>query len=346
MTTKPAFEISVDSRANPWTRLDLDAHPGWFNFVLISDRTGGARPGVFERGLACTDLLAPRFAIQLGDLIEGYTDDLDEIERQWSELDTMLSRLSTPLFHVPGNHDVSTPTMARVWEQRYGRRYFHFRFNDVLFLIVDTQDPPFTLPPEALQGLRDFEDRVRRDPVTLRHTLEGYLDWEGTQPANLSNEQLDYFETVLRDHADARWTFVCMHMPIWQGEHPSWQRLRRALGNRRYTIRGPRPQLPTPRHRRAGSHPPRPHRRPLGAERTRRQLRPRHPRHHDRHRTRHHEYHAERLPRPRRPTDPPRHADNRARRLSGTPSSRDSPIEHQPRRQQLNLLRFDAAMRP
>jgi hypothetical protein len=235
MTTKPAFEISVDSRANPWTRLDLDAHPGWFNFVLISDRTGGARPGVFERGLACTDLLAPRFAIQLGDLIEGYTDDLDEIERQWSELDTMLSRLSTPLFHVPGNHDVSTPTMARVWEQRYGRRYFHFRFNDVLFLVVDTQDPPFTLPPEALEGLRDFEDRVRRDPVTLRHTLEGYLDWEGTQPANLSNEQLDYFETVLRDHADARWTFVCMHMPIWQGEHPSWQRLRRALGNRRYT---------------------------------------------------------------------------------------------------------------
>lgn len=236
MTTNPSLVIDIDSRANPWTGLDLDARQSWFDFVLISDRTGGARPGVFERGLACTDLLAPTFAIQLGDLIEGYTNDPTEIERQWSELDTMVSQLRTPLFHVPGNHDVSTEAMAQIWEQRYGRRYFHFRFADVLFLVVDTQDPPFDLTPEALAGLSDFEDRVRRDPVTLRRILEGYFDWEGTQPANLSDEQLDYFETVLRDHADARWTFVCMHMPIWQGgEHPAWQRLRRALGDRPYT---------------------------------------------------------------------------------------------------------------
>jgi serine/threonine-protein phosphatase CPPED1 len=236
VTTNPSLDIRIDSRANPWTRLALEPHHGGFNFVLISDRTGGARPGVFERGLACTDLLAPTFAIQLGDLIEGYTDDPGEIDRQWSELDNMVSQLQTPLFHVPGNHDVSTTAMAHLWEERYGRRYYHFRFDDVLFLVVDTQDPPFTLSPEALSGLRDFEDRVRLDPVTLRRSLEDYFDWEGTQPANLSNDQLDYFETVLREHADARWTFVCMHMPIWQGhEDPAWQRLRRALGDRRYT---------------------------------------------------------------------------------------------------------------
>lgn len=220
---------------NPWTRLPEEGRAGWFNFVLLSDRTGGARPGVFERGLACADLLSPTFAIQVGDLIEGYTNDEAELAQQWSEMDTMLADFRTPLFHVPGNHDVSTPLMAEVWEQRYGRRYYHFRYDDVLFIVVDTQDPPFDLPAEALAGLREFEDAIRRDPVHLRVEIEKYFDWNGTAPANVSDEQLEYFETVLADNADARWTFVCMHMPLWQGDHPSWHRLRAALGDRPYT---------------------------------------------------------------------------------------------------------------
>jgi 3',5'-cyclic AMP phosphodiesterase CpdA len=232
----PSLVISTDGSANPWTQLPEAATHDRFSFVLISDRTGGARPGVFERGLACTDLLAPTFAVQLGDLIEGYTDDPAELDRQWSEIDGMIGELRTPLFHVPGNHDVSTPTMATLWDQRYGRRYYHFRYDDVLFLVVDTQDPPFDLAPEALAGLRDFEERVRREPVTQRRIIENYFDWEGAPPANVSEEQHEYHERVLRDHADARWTFVCMHMPMWQGgHHPGWERLRRALGDRPYT---------------------------------------------------------------------------------------------------------------
>lgn len=229
------FTVPNLQGAKPWTKLPDDARRGWFNFVVISDRTGGARPGVFERGLACTDLLAPTFAIQLGDLIEGYTDDHDELVRQWSELDQMVSELHTPLFHVTGNHDVSTPIMASLWEQRYGHRYYYFRFDDVLFLVVDTQDPPFDLPPEALAGMREFEARIQRDPVKLRGTIENYFDWEGTQPANLSDKQHEYFESVLREHTDVRWTFICMHMPMWQGEHAAWRRLQAALGDRPYT---------------------------------------------------------------------------------------------------------------
>lgn len=234
-SSMPSFSFPTPEGAVPWTRLPDQERAGWFTFVLLSDRTGGARPGVFERGLACADLLAPAFAIQVGDLIEGYTDEEAELDRQWAEIDTMLQSLRTPLFHVPGNHDVSTPTMEARWDQRYGPRYYHFRFADVLFLMVDTQDPPFDLPPEALAGLREFDASVRRDPVRLRSTVERFLDWEGTQPANLSDEQHEYLEAVLRDHDDARWTFVCMHMPMWQNDHPAWQRLQRALGDRPYT---------------------------------------------------------------------------------------------------------------
>ncbi|MFN8027449.1 MAG: metallophosphoesterase [Acidimicrobiia bacterium] len=221
--------------ATPWTKLPDAARQGWFNFVLVGDRTGGARPGVFERGLACADLLAPTFAIQLGDLIEGYTDDAAELDQQWSEMDSMLGELRTPLFHVPGNHDVSTPEMAAVWDARYGCRYYHFRYDDVLFLVVDTQDPPFDLPPEALAGLRAFDVQIQKEPARMRRLAEQYFDWEGKAPANVSDEQHEYFERVLAEHADARWTFVCMHMPMWQGEHPAWDRLRAALGDRPYT---------------------------------------------------------------------------------------------------------------
>jgi hypothetical protein len=218
--------IDVHDGANPWTSLDIEEVGRRFTFTLVSDRTGGARPGVFQRALACTDLLAPSFAIQLGDLIEGYTDDGAELSVQWDEIDEMLAELRTPMFHLPGNHDVSTPVMEDVWTARYGRRYHHFRFHDVLFCLLDTQDPPFALGPDVLGMLRDLEAQIQRDPAGMRAKAEAAIDWNGLQPATVSEEQQDYFARVLRDHADARWTILCMHMPIWQGDSPEWQRIR------------------------------------------------------------------------------------------------------------------------
>ncbi len=190
-------------------------------FVLISDRTGGARPGVFEQGLAVTDLLAPDFAIQLGDVIEGYSEDRVEIERQWTEVDALYAGMRTPVVQVPGNHDISNPVQTEIWRARRGPTYHHFRHDDVLFCIVDTQDPAVDLADQ---------------PLAAGHDHVGFLAaWNGTQPARLSETQLAYWEAVLAEHADVRWTFVCLHMPLWQGDHPAWARLRRALGLRQYT---------------------------------------------------------------------------------------------------------------
>lgn len=231
----PVLDIDVHDGPNPWTRLPDGDIGRRFSFVLISDRTGGARPGVFQRGIAVTDLLAPSFAIQLGDMIEGYTADPDVLRAQWDELDAIVGELRTPLFHLPGNHDVSTPLMDDAWAARYGRRWYHFRCQDVLFCLLDTQDPHFPLDDRQLEAIETYEEQARRDPARFRPQLERAIDWEGTQPASISEEQHAYFAQVLRDHADARHTVLCMHMPIWQGEHPSWSRLRDDLGDRRYT---------------------------------------------------------------------------------------------------------------
>ncbi|MCF2532855.1 metallophosphoesterase family protein [Yinghuangia soli] len=219
----------------PWTHLDIADDPGRFTFALISDRTGLARPGVFERGIASLNLLRPAFAVQLGDLIEGYTDDEGKITAAWAEIDEILAPLEMPLFHVPGNHDVFSDLARKHWLDRYGRLHHHFRYKDVLFLVLDTQDPPVK---QSLEAMKKLAGNVKNDPEALRRLVEESIDWEGDQAgARVSDEQTAWAEQVIRENADVRWTFVLMHQPVWQGEgHPVIHRIRAALGDRPYTM--------------------------------------------------------------------------------------------------------------
>jgi hypothetical protein len=236
--------------------------PDEFSFVLLADRTGMARPGVFERAVEVTNLLRPAFALQIGDTIEGYAEDPDDVRAQWDEVDAITARLAGPYRRTPANHDVSAAGARRVWLERGGPLHGHFRFGDVLFLLVDTQDPP---PPlidclrpideddlaampaelvsfvEGLEGRPDdeviaaIERRMLDDPgvvVELMRAIES-----GTQPARIGDVQTEELLAAVAAHDDVRWTMVCMHMPAWQGAgHPSVDRLRRALGQRPYTM--------------------------------------------------------------------------------------------------------------
>jgi serine/threonine-protein phosphatase CPPED1 len=231
----PDLVIDVHARANPWTALPARSGGERFSFVLIPDRTGNARPGVFERALAVTDLLAPSFAIQMGDLIEGYAPDTSELERQWAEIDELLAGLRTAMFHVPGNHDIATPASLEIWRRRYGRTYFHFRSRDVLFVILNTQEVPQELTAGMLEQRAEVGRLLQADPARARARVERLYDWDGTPPASVTEEQLASIERVLTDHRDARFTVLCMHQPLWQGEHQAWPRIQRALGDRSYT---------------------------------------------------------------------------------------------------------------
>jgi 3',5'-cyclic AMP phosphodiesterase CpdA len=230
-----------------------------FSFVLLSDRTGMAQPGVFERAVEITNLLRPQFAIQIGDTIEGYTLDPATLQRQWEEIDEITDRLEVPLVRVPGNHDVSNEFMRWAWLNRNGPLHHHFRHRDVLFLALDTQDPPQSLldmlrpgtgatselPPPVAEVFTDEKlddqertDRVlqllRDDPWVMRDLMMAIKD--STQPANVSDAQLDELTEAIADNDDVRWTVLLMHIPMWQGDgHPALDRLRAALGSRPYT---------------------------------------------------------------------------------------------------------------
>lgn len=239
--------------AAPWTGLDRwPQRPQEFSFVLLSDRTGLPKPGVFERAIEATNLLRPDFAIQIGDSIEGYITRQQQLDAEWAEFDHMTAPLQVPLFRLPGNHDISNRTMEADWRRRFGALHYHFRFRDVLFLVLNTQDPPqrasdfagVDQPARDEEPERDLDlGKLQRehdaDPRAFALRIERAMDSEARQPAHLSSEQAEWAAGVVRQNADVRWTVILMHIPAWQGGlHPALVKIRAALAGRPYTAFG------------------------------------------------------------------------------------------------------------
>src|SRR5262245_37210446 len=194
-----ALQVKSEER-NPWTHLRLNNNPDDFQFVIVSDRTGGHREKVFSRAVEQINLLQPEFVLSVGDLIEGYTTDRDKVMDQWKEFQGFAANLQMPFFYVPGNHDVTNPAMEKVWDQKFGRRYYHFVYKNVLFLILNSDDPAGS--------------------------------------SSMSEPQVAWAKQVLADNADVRWTVVAFHKPIWTGniERNRWGQVEKALAGRNYTV--------------------------------------------------------------------------------------------------------------
>jgi serine/threonine-protein phosphatase CPPED1 len=200
-TTPNGSDLRIQSEErNPWSHLKLNNSPDDFQFVVVSDRTGGHREKIFSRAIEQINLLQPEFVLSVGDLIEGYSTDRDKVLDQWKEFQSFTSRLQMPFFYVPGNHDVTNKDQEKIWEEKFGRRYYHFVYKGVLFLVLNSDDPPAS--------------------------------------GSLSEEQVKWAKQVLADNSDARWTIVAFHKPIWTAdiEKNRWGEVERALAGRNYTV--------------------------------------------------------------------------------------------------------------
>jgi hypothetical protein len=203
-----AVQVTIESR-NPWTHLRLNRSDEQFQFAIVSDRTGGHRAGVFSRAVELLNLLQPEFVLSVGDLIEGYTT-AEQARVEWREFQGYVSKLQMPFFYTPGNHDAITPDTALVWQEKFGRRYYHFVYKNVLFLVLN----PYDGPEGEKKGAKHFE-------------------------IQFSKEQLDYVKQVLADTPSVRWTIVALHQPVWTQTNASetgWLEVERLLAGRRYTV--------------------------------------------------------------------------------------------------------------
>jgi hypothetical protein len=149
------------------------------------------------------NLLQPEFVLSVGDLIEGGKENRAQLDAEWREFQGYIERLQMPFFYVAGNHDISNKTQDAVWDEKLGRSYYHFVYRNVLFLMMDTEDPP----PGG----------------------------EG----RMSPEQIKYARMVLDENKHVRWTIVALHKPIWTApnlERTGWLDVEKALAGRPYTV--------------------------------------------------------------------------------------------------------------
>jgi len=240
---------AADGSAKPWTK-PLVARPDTLRFAVIGDRTGLARPGVFEQAVKQVDWLQPEFLVNVGDLIEGYTGDAAELEREWAPIQRSVEQLRIPFVYVAGNHDLGNETMLRLWKERRGQPYYHFVYKDVLFLVLDTEDPPMDMPADFATMFHDMAKRMQTDPVGTESAMRASLAKvnqdraAGTSMAALaalegarfSDAQVDYALKVLRENSKVRWTFVLMHKPAWKLHSAAFDRIEKALSGRGYTV--------------------------------------------------------------------------------------------------------------
>lgn len=192
--------FALNAQAQTVSRTDKphnDAQ-GTFRFAIMSDRTGGMLPGVFEKGADKVNLMQPEFVLSVGDLVDGYTTDPAVWNAQWDEFEAIVNRLDMRFYYVPGNHDISNPLLDAVWRERHGSPWYTFRHQDVLFVALHTEDRP---------------------------------------GGGIGAQQLADIRAALEANRDVRWTLLFMHRPLWNyGDQAGYEHIEAALGDRPYTL--------------------------------------------------------------------------------------------------------------
>ncbi len=230
------FQHDVTGQVVPWTNEAFDTADDKFTFAVFSDLTGGERDNVFEIAIAQLSLLRPEFIMNVGDLIEGGTENLDEIDEQWTSFDDRVDRATATVFFVAGNHDLTGAVMQQVWVQRHGRRYYHFVYKNVLFLVLDTEDNT----PERAQEI--FEARSHALVIAKEQGWDAFSETDYARmpenPAgNISVQQSQYFQDVIAANPDVRWTFMFMHKAAWKREDvQTFAAIEQSFGERPYTV--------------------------------------------------------------------------------------------------------------
>lgn len=232
------------------TQQDFAGDASEFRFIVVGDRTGQHRPGVFERAMDKVEQLRPDFVINIGDLIEGNTKDRAQLDKEWSEVNAAISKLTVPFFYVPGNHDLTNDVQLDEWHKRFGADYYSFIYKDVLFIVLNTEDPP--QPQMARKQLfsqyggaamKAVIEAFQSDPLQAEELFasdpklaELAAKIQASENVAFSTEQVKMVRDVLQKHKDVRWTFVLMHRPAWKVDSPAFQEIEEMLKGRQHTV--------------------------------------------------------------------------------------------------------------
>lgn len=232
----PKFEHDVTTGPTPWTSTNFELEEEDFTFAIISDLNGGERPGVYSTAVSQLNRLDPTFVLSVGDLIDGGTEDSLQLAKEWDSFDKRTSKLNMPFFYLGGNHDLTNPRMRTFWKNRLGPRYYHFVYEDVLFLMLDSEDYSEKRMLEIYEA-RDKALKIIAGEIEGTYEESEYFHMSERKTGGMSTEQLDYFKGVLENYPTTKWTFVLMHKPLWTREdEKGLGKLEALLAERPYSV--------------------------------------------------------------------------------------------------------------
>lgn len=209
-TAAPKFPRAIVLPAlegpKPWSDKPLLDDPDRFQIAIMTDNTGGHRPGIWMKAVERLNLLRPTFVMSVGDLIEGYSTDPVEIEAEWKEFLGFIDKMQMKFFFVAGNHDVSNPVMHEMWRKHFGPEWYSFDYKGVHFVCLSSEDTHDQIGPK----------------------------------------QLAWLEADLKKNAEARWTMLFFHKPLWtiaeralaagNPDTTNWKQVEKLLGERPHTV--------------------------------------------------------------------------------------------------------------
>lgn len=188
---------------------DANSPSETFRFAVISDRNGGNIPGLWSQAIEEINLLRPEFVMSVGDFIEGYSKDANEINRQWDAFLGENAKLEAPFHITPGNHDETNLVEREIYVKRFGKNgqsYYSFDYRGCHFVVLDSNF-------EALERLR-------------RQESPNSADKSKNVGAGLGEEQLTWLKADLAKAKDARHVFLFFHHPaneksaVWKQLQP------------------------------------------------------------------------------------------------------------------------------
>lgn len=204
------FKHDLTGEKKPWSNENFPSNDD-FHFIIIPDRAGGERKGIFEQGLLKAARLRPDFIMSVGDLIDGmWRRDIDLFRAQWTELKSMVNKVEMPFFYVVGNHDINRYAEGarrrfriteKEWKKNLGENtYYAFTYKNVLFICLNSMSGSGRIPYKAI-----------------------------------TPEQMQWAKNVLEKNPDVRWTFIFMHHP-GAVESAEFKELEKTLVKRQYTV--------------------------------------------------------------------------------------------------------------
>lgn len=189
------FAIDESGRGVDGQVVTAPRNPTRSTIAILPDRTTGEDWGLphLARAVADLNLLRPDAVFCVGDLVQGYTRDVDTWDREVDDYLRIVGGLDADFWPTAGNHDVISGDrdagdrrFADRYRERFGPLHYAVRLEHGTVVVLFSD--------ESLDG----------DDVTF------------------SDDQLAWLEGVIADAADDRPVVLLMHRPLWRYRGIGW----------------------------------------------------------------------------------------------------------------------------